>query len=229
MKICLVNFANGQERYIKGQARLKRTFLEHGYKGDFAFYTDESQLGCPMHKKMPYAFKAYALMEQFKKGYDILIWADSLITLERPFQSVLKRIKKNGYILPLNGWTTGQWCSDSALKTLDITREEAFNIPHLMACLMAWDCSVERNRIFLESYLARAKDGTFQGDWKNNNKQVSTDARVLGHRHDQTAASVIAFKLGMKFDEYVLRYPVPNDNDPAKWPSTVLFLNKGEI
>ncbi len=229
MKACVVNFANGI-RYSKGQLRLKETFLKNGYEGDFAFYSNENQLsGCPSHKKVPYAFKAYALEVQMKKGYDILIWADSLIMLMVPFQRVLDRIKENGYILPLNGWTTGQWCSDAALITLGITREEAFTYKHIMACLMAFDITIDRNKEFLCQYFARAKDGTFKGDWKNDKKQVSTDSRVLGHRHDQTAASVIAIKLGMPFDEHVVRYPVPNDNDPSKWPSTVLFLNKGAI
>ena len=230
MKICLVNFAKGSPRYIKGQSRLKKTFIDNGYEGDFAFYTDESQLkGCPLHKEVPYAFKAYALTEQMKKGYDILIWADSLITLEKPFIQVLKRIKENGHILLLNGWNTGQWCSDKALVTLGITREESFTYPHMMACLMAWDCSIERNKEFLRQYQARAEDGTFKGDWKNNKLQVSADKRVLGHRHDQTAASVIGTNLGIKFDTHVLRYPVPNENDSSQWPDTVLFLNKGEI
>lgn len=228
MKTCLINFAKGSERYLKGQVRLKKTFVDNGYTGDFAFYNDESQLGCPLHKQVPYAFKAYALTAQLKKGYDILIWADSLITLEVPFSRVADRIKKNGYILPLNGWTTGQWCSDAALITLGITREVAFTYPHLMACVMAFDCTVDRNREFLKQYQARAEDGTFKGDWKNDHKQVSKDERVLGHRHDQTAGSVIGTKLGMEFDKYVLRYPVPNENK-SLWPETILFLNKGQI
>ena len=230
MRCCIINFAKGSDRYIRGQVRLKHTFVERGYEGDFAFYSNESQLkGCPSHKEVPYAFKAFALTEQSKKGYDVLIWADSLITLVKPFSEVLARIEKNGYILPLNGWTTGQWCSDATLPLLDITREESFNYQHLMACLMAFDCRVERNREFLKLYQARAEDGSFKGDWKNDRGQVSKDKRVLGHRHDQTAGSVIAIKLGMEFDKHVLRYPVPDDNDPTTWPSTVLFLNKGEI
>jgi len=221
MRICVVNFAKGK-RYEKGAIRVKRTFLKNGYDGDFAFYTDEKQLGCPPHREVPYAFKAYALLENLKKGYDILIWADAYIILAAPFSKVQDFIIEHGHILLLNGWTTGVWCADSALKPLGITREESFTYPHIMACMMAFDCRREVNIKFLNQYYAKATDGiTFKGAWKNNHQQVSKDKRVLGHRHDQTAASIIACKLGMDFATYLLTYE-PNS---SKWKDTILFVN----
>jgi hypothetical protein len=50
---------------------------------------------------------------------------------------------------------------------------------------------------FLDEWEITAKNGSFIGAWINDNLEVSPDLRVRGHRHDQTAASVIACKLGM--------------------------------
>lgn len=225
MKICVVNFAEGS-RYVKGQKRLKQTFLDNGYTGDFAFYSNVSELNCPKHEDIPYAFKAYALFQKLEEDYDILIWADSLMMLVKPFKNVLDYILEHGSIFPLNGWTTGEWCADTALEPLGITREESFTYPHLMACVMAFDCRKQINKEFLVQYYKRASDGiTFVGDWKNDKHQVSDDDRVLGHRHDQTAASIIGHRLGIQFDEHLVSYGA---EAPVE-PKTILFLNNGAI
>ncbi len=224
MRICVVNFAKGSW-YPKGQKRIKDSFLRNGYQGDFLFYTNEQQLNCPTHQQIPYAFKAYALKKTFDKGYDVVLWVDASITLLQSFSKVLDHIVKYDYMLLLNGWSSGEWCSDAALKTLGITREESFTYPHIMACVMGFNTHDETNIKFLDEYLARAKDGiTFRGDWKNDKQQVSKDKRVLGHRHDQTAASIIAWRLGMRhFAEYLLSY----NPDLSKHQNTILFLNRG--
>ena len=111
----------------------------------------------------------------------------------------IDQIVKDGYLLLRNGWWSGEWCSDAALEPLGITREESMTIPHIMACVMGLDLRVERSVEFLEKYYEKANDGvSFIGAWDNKSGQVSKDPRVLGHRHDQTAASVIAWKLGMR-------------------------------
>lgn len=224
MKICVVNFAKGSWHPL-GQKRIRESFIQNGYEGSFQFYTDEKELGCPTHQQIPYAFKAYALKKAFDKGYDIVLWVDASITLLQPFSKVLDHIVKHKYMLLLNGWTSGEWCSDAALSPLGITREESFTYPHIMACVMGFDAHDKTNIRFLNEYLARANDGiTFKGAWKNDKQQVSKDPRVLGHRHDQTAASIIAWRLGMKhFAEYLLSY----DPQLKQHKETILFLNRG--
>ncbi len=199
MKTCVINFARGGHWYVKGQKRLKENFLKFGYAGDFLFYSKESQLGCPMHDKMPYAFKAYAIQKAIEAGYTRIIWCDSSMYLhnDQSLGKIHRQLDKDGYMLVLNGWNTGQWCSDAALPKLGITREESFGIPHIMANCMAFDITNETSREFLRQYLAHSKDGSFRGAWKNEKHSASKDSRVMGHRHDQTAGSVIAWRLGM--------------------------------
>lgn len=200
MKTCVINFARGGSWYVKGQKRLKENFLKFGYTGDFLFYNDESQLKCSSHENTPYAFKAYAFQKAIEAGYIQIVWCDSSMYLynDQSLNRIRRQLDKDGYMLPLNGWNTGQWCSDAALPKLGITREESFNIPHIMANCMGFDLSNEKSREFLRQYFAHAKDGSFRGAWKNVKDSVSSDSRVLGHRHDQTAGSVIAWRLGMQ-------------------------------
>ena len=228
LRQCVLNFGQGSW-YPKGQQRVKKLFVEQGYTGDFMLATDESQIGCASHKKNPYAFKPYMIREAYLRGYDIVIWVDCSIHLMRPYQQVLDNILKNKYLLMLNGWTSGEWCADSALEPLGITREESFTYPHIMACVMGFDLRDRTCREFIQEYYDRAADGkTFPGAWKNDKQQVSKHPKVLGHRHDQTAASIIAWRLGMRnFQEYLLYYQDSVAGGVYKIPETALFKNQG--
>jgi hypothetical protein len=52
---------------------------------------------------------------------------------------------------------------------------------------------------FIEQWYDYAKnEETFKGAWTNANNEVSEDKRCSGHRHDQSVATFLANKLGMK-------------------------------
>ena len=51
---------------------------------------------------------------------------------------------------------------------------------------------------FLRRWQAASAKGLFRGEWTNDTKSESTDPRCRGHRHDQSAASIIATQLGMQ-------------------------------
>lgn len=221
MKTTVITFGHDRSWYPAAIQRMKRSFIDNGYDGDFAIYNDEQQLGSPKHSDMPYAFKAYALSRAYTDGYERVIWCDASIKLIKPYNVVAEHLDNVGYMLFNNGWTTGQWCSDAALEPLGITREESFEIPHLQACCMGFD--FPKCDGFVHEYFARANDGTFKGAWSNENHEVSTDDRVLGHRHDQTAASVIATKMGMTDWLPGVHY----DETPGKpVPETAIFTLK---
>jgi hypothetical protein len=199
MDKCIVNFGSGS--FSVGQERLKRTFrAEGGYEGDFLCFTNEIELdGCPSHSQVPYAFKAYAMKRAQAMGYKKIMWIDSSVYAVKPISKAFEIIDRLGYLLLPGGWNTGQWCSDAALETLGLERESSFDIPHIMACVMGLDLTNEKSCAFLDRYYECANDGiTFHGAWSNTNREVSQDERVLGHRHDQTAASAISWKLGMR-------------------------------
>ena len=111
-------------------------------------------------------------------------------------------MEKHGYLIFQEEHSVGEYCSDAALETLEIEREESFDMPCCWATVMGFDVRHPNARAFLARWQALSMDGqTFPGPkWSGVfgwPKTASADPRVKGHRHDQTAASVIALKLGM--------------------------------
>jgi len=204
----IINYATGY--FTRGQNRLREESLRQGYEGDFLFFNEENVLKCPPHSEVPYGFKPYAMKEAQKAGYRYLLWCDASVYPVAPVSKAFDIIKELGYLLMPGGWNTGQWCSDPALQKLGITREQAFEIPHPVAGCQGLDLDSAKSRYYLDRYFELANDGvtfygypkasgiTFAETYHNVNGQASPDKRVKGHRHDQTAAGVIAWKLGMR-------------------------------
>lgn len=214
-KRCCINVAFGPGWWPRGQRRLGESFKRFSPETPFLTWTDQVPPGCPPHKKVQYAFKPFAFADAFSRGYTTVLWVDAAAVLHKDPTPLFDQIEREGHYLQDNqGWTTGQWCSDSALQPLKVTREELFQTPHLMASVMGLDLTNKRSMEFLTQWKDLAAEGTaFKGDWKNDRRQVSKDPRVLGHRHDQTVASVLTLRLGMKWtplNEGVLIYS-PHD------------------
>jgi len=212
MRMCVVNFADKSGWYPQGQRRLRVSLVKVGFEGDIRTYSDHRQIFSPSHKEVPFAFKVHLIRKAQQLKYDLVLWADASIYAIKPVEDLFKHIAKHGYMfqraLP---HMTGNWCSDAALKTLDVTREEALKIEELAATCMGFDLRNPTTRTFIEQWFRYATDMvTFMGSKTNENQQVSTDPRVQGHRHDQTAASVIAHKMGLQltpYDVFFSQYP----------------------
>ena len=76
-------------------------------------------------------------------------------------------------------------------------------MPCCWACVVGLNLGNPRSSEFLRRWKSLASDGkTFKGPkWsgvRGHPQTASKDPRVMGHRHDQTAASAIALKLGME-------------------------------
>lgn len=103
--------------------------------------------------------------------------------------------------------------SDVDSHRLEAVRARNRNIPHVATGAFGIDLRTTTGKTFLEEFLRLAKTGAFNGPWRN---QTYLEARgypvvgrkprvdycgpadVEGHRHDQTAASVIAWRLGIE-------------------------------
>ena len=184
--------------------RLKSAMEAQGEK--VLMWRDQFPEGSPPQDETPYAFKPFALAEA-SIGFSALLWCDASVVPLRSLVPLWELIETQGYWFSANipygetgrAWTCGEWTCDSALEPLSITREQAFQIPHIIGTAFGLDLRHAIAREFLAEYLRLARDGTaFRGPWNNAGFRASQDPRVLGHRHDQTAASVIAWRLGMK-------------------------------
>ena len=198
MKRAVVCLGVGKNWFPEGVARLGASVKEHSPDIDFCGITSWP-LGCPTHNEVPWGFKPWAVQDAIEAGYESILWLDSSIWACRPLEPLFEYIEDTGSMFVRDAYTTGQWCTDAALPTLGTTREELLTVPHIWAASIGLCVHDERAVEFQREWLRLSRDGiTFHGSGTNDKGQVSSDPRVKGHRHDQTAASFLAWKLGME-------------------------------
>jgi hypothetical protein len=193
----VVNVSTG-EFYLSQQERLQRLI-----PNEQLMFWREFPAGWPTHGETPYAFKAFAIREAEEKGFGTILWMDSSVVPLRPLEPLWNLIERQGYWFSNNPpHNCGEWTCDSALAPLGITREEAFGIPHVIATAFGLDFGHAVAREFFNRFLESAVRGSaFRGPWNNDDGAASKDPRVRGHRHDQTVASILAYRLGMKLTQ----------------------------
>jgi hypothetical protein len=224
----VVNVATG--RYVRGQERLTEWLSSHS-ENDYFVWRDMLPAGSPAHVEIPYAFKAYALREAIASGAKTLLWADASIVPVRDLTPLWERIERDGYWISDQagpehdkGWSNYEWTADAAYPALfhgvnDMPASvKALNrdIPHVVATTFGFSMDHEIGRaLFAEYFRLASETKAFCGPWVNANYKGEREdlprvgccgpPDVRGHRHDQTALSVIAWRLGCK----LTRWPDP--------------------
>lgn len=221
---CIVNVSVGGW-YPFGQDRLKDALYRLRYKGGFMFWRDQYPEGCPAQSAVPYAFKLYAIQAALKQGYRQILWLDSSMYPVKPVDHIFKTMRESGHFVIQDGWNVGQWCSDAALAGFGIDREEAFNIPCILAGVLGLNFDNARTADFFGAWMQKCNDGfSFLGDWTNKEGQVSKDPRVRGHRHDQVIASILINKMQMPYSVLAGDVVLYADPSRTKVTSDVTFL-----
>lgn len=195
-KRCIVNYSS-HGWYLKGSERLKKRLEDVQYDGDTIINIGKLPRFCKQHSEIPYMFKPYMILTALQEGYDQIVWMDCSVYPNKNIEPLFEIIDEQGYLILKDGWNSGQWCADSALEPLGISREESFDIPHCLSGLFAFDFTNKKSTEVFWKFID-CSEKAFPGEWKNTGL-ASKDTRVLGHRHDQTALSVLAYKNNWKF------------------------------
>lgn len=195
--------------YPRGVARMIQQFHEKSNGFDILAWVNTLPPLAPQNVVVDgydytaYCAKPFALLHAHHSGYDAGILLDAAFWPIRHIQPLVDHIAGNGYYFCDNGNVVGEWCADHALGSLHISRDEAMQTRELSTYCVGLSFKDSRALTFLEQWCAIAEDRvTFPGhhtagESGRNPGFVSADPRVKGHRHDQTAASVIAKRLGM--------------------------------
>lgn len=224
-----MNVATGA-RYQRGQKRLLLALEKVLGNGEELHLQPWGNIGLPTawptHQDKPYAFKAYALKRAEAEGAELLLWCDASILPLRSLEPLWERIERDGYWFSDNGYSNYTWTADSAYPdlfptifglTIDQMREANRGIKHVVATAFGLNLKHPTGKAFLDEYYRLASQTrAFCGPWWNRNNPVEA-ARlpnpgspvcwpcgppdVRGHRHDQTAASVIAWRLGLELTQ----------------------------
>jgi hypothetical protein len=206
MKHCIVNFSD--YKFQLGQERLQKSLKQYSYQGDVLLFNEFGQVGSKVHLEVPYQFKVYAIEKARQMGYDIVLYCDASLYPIREVMPVINHIIDKGYLMEYCGFSVGQFSTDLCLQQFNLTRDEALNIPLHSAGFTGLNFQNELATKFFDKWLQSAQEEiTFKGDWNNNSKQCSQDDRCLGHRHDQTTASIISYQLGIeRTNPYFMQY-----------------------
>jgi hypothetical protein len=211
----VVNVATG--RYRKGQERLVRAMLDRGEEVNY--WTEQLPRGSPSHQDKPYAFKARALEICAERGFDRLLWCDASVVPLQSLDPIWCYAAEHGAWISKNWWPNGAWTSDASYADLFPLMSKAKavelneNIWHVAATCFALDLGHPTGRLILEEYSHLAlQTNAFKGPWKNDGS--IGPATTLGHRHDQTALSVLAHRFGVPLTDppAYFAYP-PNQTD----------------
>jgi hypothetical protein len=205
MKKTVVSFADGSGNYAKALMRLEQSLRQVNFEGQFKGINDYGHIGSPHHKgspgAVPYAFKALSIKKAIEEGADLILWCDSVVYATKSINPIFEYIEKSGVLLFDNiGYSIGDYTSDYCLDYYNMTREQAFNNKMIMACVMGFNIHNPTAKEFLDQYISASELGVsspYNGDWSNNNLEVSNDMRVKGHRHDQSVASVLAEQMNI--------------------------------
>ncbi len=151
-----------------------------------------------------YCAKPFALASAMRDGADIAILIDAAFYPVRSLRAMIDHIAQNGYYLCDNGYRVGEWCSDRAMERLGQTRDKVMEMRECSSYCVGLNFTDGRCVELLHRWCGFAGDRlTFPGPHTaphcegRNQGFVSTDPRVRGHRHDQTALAVLANMMGM--------------------------------
>lgn len=194
MKNVIINAAVGGW-YPKGQKRLIDSLIHHGYAGDILKWTNEWPNG-NYNGANPYEIKASALEQAINAGYTHILWVDcSMWAIKNP-QPIFNILINEPIYVETNGYNCSQECSDASIEYFGITRDEAEKLPMCSSGLLGINYSNPLGKQFADEWIQAAKNGAFNGSREHANQ--SEDERFLHHRQDQSIASLIMNKLGIK-------------------------------
>ena len=211
--------------YPKGSERLRKSICETSPSVETLIYS-----GFPNDvfvKSNPYNIKASAIFEAAKRiigGFkESFLWADCSVWAIKDISPIFDIIERDGYYLLSSGYNAAQTCSDKCLDYFGITRDEAEKIPDSSTMVFGFKNGHKIGMEFICEFITASMMGVFEGSREHDNQ--SQDPRFLFHRQDQSAATCIAHKLGMKLHSFGEH--VAYDQDGVTPPESVVMLARG--
>lgn len=184
--------------YARGAERLRNILARTNPEVSTMIWANKLPPESRLHNQVPYDFKPKAIQAAQKAGFTSILWLDSSVVPNADISPIFNQIEKDGYFIMINGWSTGEWCSDRVLPYLNATRDELMTYPHGIGGILGFDLSRPSVVSVFNQWNELSTD-CFPGPWYNENGKASSDTRVLGHRHDQTVISVLAHRAGWTF------------------------------
>lgn len=175
----IVNFST--QGYLPGQQRLANSL--NGHKK--LMLNSYEAINSPSHSVSPYQFKIHAI-EAAREFDPVVLWCDSSLWRVGDLSKIENVIQKYGYFMEEAGHWVRDWCKPETKKWFDLKPEEEATFNMFSAGLLGLDFNNPDAQLWFAAWKVAAKNGHFKGDWSN-------------HRHDMTCGSIIAQRMGFKY------------------------------
>lgn len=205
IKRCIVNVST--IKYRRGQSRLWGS-LQGKTDASILLYYDEASVGADLHENNNYSFKPMSMIKAYEAGYRQILWLDASMRAIKDLEPIFKIIEHDGYFFQDSGWLNSQWMTPEAYEYFGTDQG-----PMLSSGVLGLDLDSEIGYKFFDQWTQAMRDGMFNGSWDD-------------WRHDQSCASLIAYKLGMKLQHGNTFFVYGDENEPTISEQTI-FLAHG--
>jgi len=183
--------------YAAGIDRLERSLMFEGWAGDMRFWRNEYPYGSAEHYgDGQYNFKVHAFNEQFMAGRKLVIWCDASLWSVRNPMPLCDYVNDNGLYFFKSGYSLAETATDKLLEYAGVTRDELVNVSEFATGLIGINIDNPKGKTFFEEWRRYMGDGMFGGN-RAHDLNDSKDPRFRFSRQDQSAASMVLYKMGI--------------------------------
>lgn len=201
---CIVNVST--QKYRRGQNRLHHS-LQDKTDATVLLFDSEEAVGATPHAEMNYSFKPMAMLKAYQQGYRQILWLDASMVAIKNLEPIFQIIERDGYFFQDSGWPNSRWTNANAFAYFG-TNEG----PMLSSGVLGLDLDSEIGYRFFDHWTQAMREGVFNGSWVDS-------------RHDQSCASLIAFKMGLKLQPGNTFFVYGDEKEPTISEQTVLIAH----
>lgn len=183
--------------YVAGIDRLERSLYYEGWAGDMKFWRNEYPIGCPEHGgDGQYNFKPFCFNEMFSQSYKIVCWMDASFFCVKNPMPLFDYVNDNGIYFFKSGYSLAETATDRLLNYAGVTRDELVDVSEFATGLIGINIDNPKGKEFFSQWHQYMMDGMFGGN-RIHDLNDSADSRFKFSRQDQSAASIILYKMGI--------------------------------
>lgn len=183
--------------YSAGIDRLERSLIYEGFGGDMHFWRTYPD-GCPEHYgDYQYNFKPHAFQQMFNAGFKVVLWADSSFWAVRNPMPIFDYVNENGLYFFKSGYSLAETATDRLLRYADVERDDLEHVSEFATGLVGINIDNPKGKEFFGEWYKYMVDGMFGGN-RFHDETDSADPRFRFSRQDQSAASMVLYKMGIK-------------------------------
>ena len=184
--------------YSAGIDRLERSLYFEGFAGDMRFWRDEYPFGCARHEgDGQYNFKVHCFNEMFLSGKKVVVWADASFWAVKNPMPLFDYVNEKGIYFFKSGYSLAETATDKLLAYAGVTREELVDVSEFATGLIGINIDNPLGSEFFTQWKQYMEDGMFGGS-RFHDLNDSAHPMFKFSRQDQSAASMILYKMGVK-------------------------------